>query len=76
MAGDVTTATPELSVQRVRLAAPANLLPGARRLKARYRKTSSKHPFELDQHLRTAQAYMLDFKVAPDGKGAPSPTAP
>ncbi|WUR83082.1 IS4 family transposase [Streptomyces phaeochromogenes] len=100
MAGDVTTATPGLSVQRVSftvlfqaaadqiIVAPgpargstaslvgaigwavlANLLPGQRRqrLKARYRKTSSKYQFQRDQHPRTVQKYTLDFKMVKDG---------
>ncbi|MFJ8351643.1 transposase [Streptomyces sp. NPDC094153] len=100
MAGDVTTATPGLSAQRVSftvlfqaaadqiIVAPgtvrggtasligaigravlANLLPEQRRqrLKARYRKTSSKYQFQRDQHPRTVQTYTLDFKMVKDG---------
>jgi len=100
LAGDVTTATPGLSVQRVSftvlfqaaadqiIVAPgpargstasligaigravlANLLPEQRRqrLKARYRKTSSKYQFQRDQHPRTVQTYTLDFKMVKDG---------
>ena len=50
-------------------AVPANLLPEQRRqrLKARYRKTSSKYQFQRDQHPRTVQAYTLDFKMVKDG---------
>jgi hypothetical protein len=100
MAGDATTATPGLSVQRVSFtvlfqaaadritvapgpargstasligaigrAVLANLLPEQRRqrLKARYRKTSSKYGFQRDQHPRTVQTYTLDFKMVKDG---------
>ncbi|MEU1697000.1 hypothetical protein ABZ590_38175 [Streptomyces hirsutus] len=47
----------------------ANLLPEQhrQRLKARYRKTSSKYQFQRDQHPRTVQAYTLNFKMVKDG---------
>ena len=47
----------------------ASLLPEQRRqrLKARYRKTSSKYQFQRDQHPRTVQTYTLDFKMVKDG---------
>lgn len=103
MAGDVTTVTPGLSVQRVSftvlfqaasdqiIVAPgsawgstasligangravlANLLPEQcrQRLKARYRKASSKYQFQRDQHPRTVQTYTLDFKMVEEPCGS------
>jgi hypothetical protein len=65
-----TAATPELSVQRVSLAERVNISPNsAKRLKDRHRKTFSKYQFQLDRHLRTAQAYMQDFTRALHDKG-------